>query len=63
MPTNHVRIMRARESGMAPEDLKPKLVDLANALERGDRVEAKRLMQALVPEYCPDGTLELAAKV
>jgi FlaA1/EpsC-like NDP-sugar epimerase len=50
-PTRHERIMRARESCLAWEEIEPKLGELAALLEAGDVAGAVLLLQALVPEY------------
>jgi FlaA1/EpsC-like NDP-sugar epimerase len=50
-PTRHERIMRARESCLAWEEIEPKLGELAALLEAGEAERAVALLQALVPEY------------
>ena len=53
-PTNHPRIMRARERSIRWEDLEPKLADLGAVIRRtGESDAAMQIVANLVPEYTP----------
>ena len=61
-PTRHERIMRARESCLAWEEIEPKLGELAAQLEAGEATAAVDLLQALVPEYRAERALDPAKR-
>lgn len=54
-PTNHSRIMRAREGMWAWEELDRELQNLDGAIRSGDSVGAVQVVVRLVPEFVPDG--------
>ena len=54
MPTAHQRISRAREGFIPPPLLFPRLDDLWDALQVGDMLRSRKLLQELVPEYQPN---------
>lgn len=54
LPTNHQRIMKARENFVPWAELKKGLDKLDLALEANDVVEIRRLLQELVSGYVPD---------
>ena len=55
MPTQHPRIMKAREDFLAWPELQAKLAELDEILDRNDIVEARAFLQTLVSGYKPTG--------
>ena len=61
-PTEHVKIMRARERFMALETLMPKLQQLSSAADEGDVEALRRILSELVQDYHPfDGVVDLVS--
>jgi len=54
LPTNHPRIIRAREDFMAWTDLKVHLQTLYSAAREGDVAAMKDVLRLLVPGYAPE---------
>ncbi len=55
MPTQHPRIMKAREDFLPWPELEAKLAELDEILDRNDIVEARAFLQTLVSGYKPTG--------
>lgn len=62
-PTRHPRIMQARESFMAMDELSPHLNRLDSVLRRGDQAEALRILSFLVPEFLGEQSRNGVAKM
>ncbi|KWV56856.1 capsular biosynthesis protein [Rhizobium altiplani] len=61
-PTEHAKIMRARERFMALEMLMPKLQQLSSAADEGDVEALRRILSELVQDYHPfDGVVDLVS--
>ncbi|MEP7221255.1 MAG: nucleoside-diphosphate sugar epimerase/dehydratase [Novosphingobium sp.] len=52
-PTDHPRIMKAREPMLAWADLSPRLDELSGHIAANDAQAVRRCLQALVPEFAP----------
>ncbi|MEP6867133.1 MAG: nucleoside-diphosphate sugar epimerase/dehydratase [Novosphingobium sp.] len=52
-PTDHPRIMKAREPMLGWAELSPKLDELASHIARNDAQAVRRCLQSLVPEFAP----------
>jgi FlaA1/EpsC-like NDP-sugar epimerase len=52
-PTEHPRIMRAREEFLPWQRLHPALCDLSNLLSEGDMLSIRQRLLALVADYAP----------
>ncbi|OWW04819.1 capsular biosynthesis protein [Rhizobium sp. R72] len=61
-PTEHPKIMRARERFVAWQTLAPKLRQLGSAADGGDVEELRRILSELVQDYRPfDGVVDLVS--
>lgn len=56
-PTEHARILRARESFLPWSELKAYLAMLEAAVEQGDAARARSLLRSVVPEFAPSSDL------
>ena len=56
-PTEHARILRARESFLPWSELKAYLAMLEAAVEQGDAARARSLLRSIVPEFAPSSDL------
>jgi FlaA1/EpsC-like NDP-sugar epimerase len=52
-PTGHPQILRAREKSLDEASLEALVVELTDALDRGDRPAALDILRLIVPEYAP----------
>lgn len=52
-PTNHPRILKAREAWISLEELRQEVAEMSKALAEGDRAAALSILSHLVPEYQP----------
>ena len=57
LPSTHPRIMTARDPFLPLADLMPRLEALNTALESGNVVKVRNLLQAMVPGYQPEGAV------
>jgi len=57
MHTAHERILQARESFMPPKRLFAMLNDLSAAVQAGDVLRSRQLLQEMVPEYQPSSEI------